>query len=325
VRRALAASIVVAALAGCLFPDLSGLDGSGSDAHSDVAPDTSHPIDASGDVVSEAATPKCDPSKPFTSIKPITELNDADSQYKASLTQDELEIWYGFTHGSDGGNVVHVMHATRASISDPWGTPTIEANIASGDVDPAVSDDGLALYYCKFGTVGSWDLFQSTRVARTDPFGAGAQLPLFMQSSGPDTAPFVAFDKSLYFMSSRSGGNHVWQAPVADGGFATPVLVPSLSSTGSDADDGVVLTHDGLTAYVSSTRTDVTSAGGYDIFVTHRSTTADGFGPFTNETELNTPGYERANWISWDNCRLYFEQATSTSAQSDLFVASKVP
>ncbi len=323
-RRAIAASFVVAALAGCLFPDLSGLDTSGSDAQSDVAPDTSHPVDAGGDAP-EAAAPKCDPSKPFTAITPIAELNDADDQYKATLTPDELEIWYGFTHLSDGGNVLHIMHATRASTTDPFGTPAVEANIGSGDVDPAVTDDGLALYYCKFGTVGSWDLFQSTRVARTDPFGAGAQLPLFMQSTGPDTAPFVAFDESLYFLSSRSGGNHVWQAPVADGGLATPVLVPSLSSTGSANDNGVVLTHDGLTAYVSSTRTDVTSAGGYDIFVTHRATTADGFGPFTNVTEVNTPGYERASWISWDNCRLYFEQAPSTSAPSDLFVASRLP
>jgi hypothetical protein len=325
VKRAaqIATVVIVGGVCGaCLFPDLSGLDTSGSDAQSDVALDVSV-VDASD--AAEAAAPKCDPSKPFTTIKPIAELNDGDDQYKATLTPDELDIWYGYTQRLDGSNVVHVMHAKRASIADPWGTPAIEANIAPGDVDPAVTDDGLGLYFCKFGTVGSWDLFQATRLARSDPFGTGAQLPLVMQSSGPDTAPFVAFDQSLYFVSERSGASRIWLSQFADGGLAAPALVTSLSSTGSDKDSGAVLTHDGLTAYVSSTRTDATSFGSYDIFVTHRASATDGFGAFTNETELNTTGTERPNWISWDNCRMYFESASSMTAQSDLFVASRVP
>lgn len=325
-RRAFAASIVVAALAGCLFPDLSGLDTSGGDGGKDVALDNIVPVDAgdAGDAA-DAATPVCDPSKPFTSIKPIAELDDGNDQYKATLTPDELDIWYGFTQRLDGSNVVHILHASRAKTSDPFGTPTVEANISPGDVDPAVTDDGLGLYFSKFGTVGSWDLFLSTRLTRTDPFGTGAQLPLALQSSGPDTAAFVAFDRSLIFASARSGGNHIWQAPFVDGGLAAPVLVSSLSSSGSDNDSGAILTHDGLWAYVSSTRTDVTTMGSYDIFITHRASTTDGFGAFTNETELNTTGTERPNWISWDNCRLYFESAAGSGAQSDLFVASKVP
>jgi hypothetical protein len=41
-------------------------------------------------------------------------------------------------------------------------------------------------------------------------------------------------------------------------------------------------------------------------------------------TELNTSSADRANWISWDNCRLYFE-STRNGGQSDLFVATRTP
>lgn len=315
----LALAVAVAACAGaCLFPDVSKLSGDAG-----TVPDAQNPADSgdAGIADGDAATPVCDPSKPFNSIAPVAELDDGDDQYKATLSPDELEIWYGFTHTFDGGNTVHILHAKRAQRTDPFGTPVLEANIAPGDVDPSVTDDALGLYFSKFGSVGDWDIFYASRATRSDSFGIGAQLPNSIQSTGSDTAAFIAFDGSLWFASSRSGGNHIWTAAAADGGFAAPVMVNSLSSNA--ADNGVVLTRDGLWAYVSSNRTDLGSSGSYDIFVAHRSTISDGFGTPTNATELNGSGSERANWISWDNCRLYFE--SSRSGSQDLFLATKLP
>lgn len=316
--------IVLVLAPACLFPDLSGLGGDGgtSDAPSDspVVTDASDAGDA-GDA-GEAAPPVCDPTKPFSSIQPITELDDSDSQYKATLTPDELEIWWGSTQATDAGNVQTIWHASRTSTSVAFTNKTLEASIAPGDVDPAVSDDGLALYYSKFGTIGNWDLFETTRGKRTDSFGGGFQLQGSIQSTTSDTASYVAFDQSLWFLSQRSGINHVWRAALADGGFGAPAHMASLDSPTTE--NGVVPTHDGLWAYTSSTRTDIANAGDYDMYLARRtSTSTDDFATPTNVTEANSAKYDRPNWISWDNCRLYFESLRS--GNSDLFVATKTP
>jgi len=296
--------------------DLSALEGgdASTDANAMDATDATDAMDAM-----DAAAP-CDPAKPFSSVAPIAELNDADDQYKATLTPDELDIWYGVTHPFDGGHVVEIMHASRTSRTAQFGAPVAVATTMDG-IDPSVTDDGLGLYYAKYGTVGSWDLFETTRPTRQDAFGIGAQLPIALQSTSSETGPFVAFDQSLWFASDRSQATHLYRAPFVDGGLDAPSLVPSLNSNAQDT--GVVLTHDGLWAYVNSTRTDLGSAGGLDIFVAHRATTADDFAGMTNVTELNTSGADRANWISRDNCRLYF-QKTQTGT-GDLYVATKLP
>jgi hypothetical protein len=311
--------IVLVLAPACLFPDLSALS---SDAGVDAPVDSPVVVDASdGGDAAEAAPPMCDPAKPFSSIKPIAELDDSDSQYKATLTPDELDIWYGSGEASDAGTITHIRHAKRASLGQPFGASVVEAAIAPDDVDPAITDDGLAMYYSKFGTIGGWDLFETTRATTNDTFGIGFQLPTPINTSASETAAFVAFDKSLWFLSQESGTNKVWRAPFVDGGLGAPALVSSLASPAQE--DGVVVTHDGLWAYVSSNRTDIATAGNYDIFLAHRATTSGDFGTPANVTEVNSAEYDRPNWISWDNCRFYFESFRNGS--DDLFVATKTP
>src|SRR5438105_5595412 len=115
----------------CLFPDLSALQGGdgGTDATADGAP-TDAPLGQDAGDAGEAAAPTCDPSKPFSSIKPITELEDSDSHYKATLTPDELEIWYGTTHDTDAGSVQRIEHASRTSSTGTFATIAVEPNLA---------------------------------------------------------------------------------------------------------------------------------------------------------------------------------------------------
>jgi hypothetical protein len=305
-------ALVLTCCAACLFPDLSPL--TGNDAGDDA-------MSANDADASEAAAPTCDPSAPFTSIQPIAELDDSNDQFKATLTLDELDIWYGLTTTTDAGSVTQILHASRTSRTLPFGNPTVETNLGKGGVDPGVSEDGLTLYYSQSGSIGNYDLFAASRATRSDPFGIGFQLPSSIQSTEDEIAPFVAFDKSLYFSSWRAGDHDVWRAPFVDGGLGAPAMVTSLSSTGTDI--GVALTHDGLWAYVSSSRTDLLNAGGQDVFLTHRATLADDFGTPVNVTEINSASFDRANFVSSDNCRLYFE--SQRNGLSDLFVATKMP
>jgi hypothetical protein len=53
----------------------------------------------------------------------------------------------------------------------------------------------------------------------------------------------------------------------------------------------------------------------------------DGFGTPVNVVELNTAFEDRAGWLSWDNCRLYFEspRANDGGTDNDLYVATRTP
>ncbi|HEY1954043.1 MAG TPA: hypothetical protein VGH28_00475 [Polyangiaceae bacterium] len=324
-RSGVVAVALVSTAAACLFPDASSLSGDGgSEASAPDAPSDAPAADAETGADADAATdagPVCDPSKPFTSVTAISELDDGDDQYKSTVTPDELEIWYGYTRIADGGKIQHVMHASRASRSAPFGAPALEPNLTTVSVDPAVSDDGLTLFYSALGSIGNWDLFVATRPARTAAFTTPAQLAGPIQSTAADVASFVAFDGALWMSSARSGTGDIWRTPPQGGGFGSPAFVASLSSPSDET--GIALTHDGLWAYVTSTRTDVGNVGGYDVFLAHRATTADDFGPLVDQSDVSSAFGDRANWISWDNCRLYFD--SNRNGSNDLFVATKSP
>ncbi len=305
------------AVAGCSL--LVSLDGLGPQDGGGVGGDS-----GGGDAAPEASsTLACDPAKPFTSLVPMAELNDVHDEFKQSLTTDELELWYGTTvPAGDAGSAAHVMHAVRASRTDAFGTPTLEQGVdPNHPVDPGVTGDGLVLYFSGSGGGSGYDLFEATRQAPGDAFGTGFQLPALLQSPTTDVAPFPAADGSLYFVSARGGSLSVWRAGAGDAGLGAPMPVPDLSSP--EDDDGVVISSDGLWAYVSSRRTDLASAGKADIFLAHRDSTAEAFGPLSNAMELNSASDERANWLSADGCRLYME--SNRNGQLDLFVAEKAP
>jgi len=298
--------VALAGAAGCLFPDVSSFEPS-AEGGADGADDT------------PAAA--CDPAEPFTTITPIAELDGTGNDFKPTLSSDELEIWYGYASGT----TLHVMHAQRTDRASAFGSAFVETAIDSLlPTDPALSPDGRTLFFAARGATASFSLYEATRANASADFGAGS--PIALETTGEQTSPFAAADGSLYFANDTgSGAADIYVAAPADGGFATPALVGSLSSTSND--EAVVLTDDGLWAYVTSDRTDLPNSGASDVFLAHRASTVDGFGPLANASDLNTSAYDRASWLSPDRCRLYLESNRDSDGggPTHVFVASKTP
>jgi hypothetical protein len=83
----------------------------------------------------------------------------------------------------------------------------------------------------------------------------------------------------------------------------------------------VALTDDGLTVTNALV---IYFARASDIYRAQRTTANDGFGPPSPVAELNTPGFDVPEWVSADDCTLYFISDNWLGmGQKDIFVARR--
>lgn len=80
---------------------------------------------------------------------------------------------------------------------------------------------------------------------------------------------------------------------------------------------------DELTLYFGSDRPDAPAKGNVDIWMTKRAAASDPFEPPLNVQELNTSALEWPDWLSPDNCRLYFDRDGATGRR--IYVAERAP
>src|SRR5690606_25854859 len=82
---------------------------------------------------------------PFGTPKLVAELSlPGIEEDDPCLTRDQLEIFFD---RDDGGHDIYTSR--RASIANPWPppAPVVELNSSSTDEHPALSADGLRLYF----------------------------------------------------------------------------------------------------------------------------------------------------------------------------------
>ena len=76
-------------------------------------------------------------------------VNSQSDDTAPSISADGLSLFFdSFRSGGSGGQDLWVT--TRATISDPWGTPVnlgTTVNSSSHDAQPNISSDGLSLYF----------------------------------------------------------------------------------------------------------------------------------------------------------------------------------
>ncbi len=97
------------------------------------------------------------------------------------------------------------------------------------------------------------------------------------------------------------------------------LAITSLSSAADES--AVIVSADGLTAYVASNRD---RDAGYFVYVAHRDTAAVDFPTPAIVAELaaTDAGAMHPGWLSADGCRLYLSMRSGTTG--DLFVATRV-
>lgn len=320
-RRGLFFSFV-AATAGCSLvvslDDLGGGD-AGVDAQLDVASDA--PADATPPL---DAGPMCDPTKPFTTVRALTEIDTPRTENHASLSPDELQIWFSSDRSSDAGTR-DIFTATRAQRTDPFGPATVVNELSMPAIDeaqPWISTDLLTVAYGR-QVNSNWDLFIATRQTSDAAFGSPGAIVAVNTTAVEWMPAFSSDGGTIYFVSDREGGTDLWSWQY--GSSVLPARIVELNSASTD--QRPCISADSLWIYWSSNRTDIVGGkGALEIFSAHRANAQDQFSGIALATELSTNANEDPDWISPDLCRLYFHSnRTSGKGGDDIFVAERNP
>ena len=275
------------------FPEL--------DADTTVDAPSRPPGDGETDSANDMSPPlPCDPTAEFTIIEPIAELNGATDEEGPRLTPDELVMY--LTRRTGQGQPFQIYVAKRGSRDAEFGMPMpilLLANASGAMIAP----DQTALYYGS--DRGGADDYVHIYMARP-PFSAATSVALneVNAAASDDYAPYVsADDTELYFVSDRPSDtdDNLHVAPRIDGRFTQPSAVAAVNSGASERSP--VLSADGLRLYFGSTRA---KANDYDVYVARRSDRHGTFEEPSPVAELNTTSFELPDWISPDDCTLYF-------------------
>lgn len=303
---------VAAALVALGCADILGIDdgvpregGAG-----DAAPD------AAVDAPPDAPKGPCNLAAPFGAPVALAALNTTAVEQHPRLSPDELTVTFQRQVPLAGFDL---FSATRGDASAAFNPPApiAELDTPDNETDLTLSPDGLRAYFAsdRAGGLGSWDLWQASRDAGTDPFGAIAPVANVNSTQSDNTSYYVP--GALYFTSTRgSGGADIYRAAEQAGGFAAPLLVVDLASPAADAYP--VVSTDERLVYFASNRGD---AGTFQIYTSSRATASATWSTPALVSELASLGNALPAWISPNGCRLYL--SSDQGGDYDLYVASK--
>jgi len=212
----------------------------------------------------------------------------------------------------------------RCDPAAPFGSPLSlgsALNTAENEATPRLSPDELMLVFSRTNADGTWDMYQVTRSAITEPFGTPTVLGT-VNSVYSDVWPTLTPNElTIYFNSDRAKptvSQMVYTAtrtsPAAD--FAPPMAVSSLMA----GDNQPYVNPTGTALYFSSaTRPDTT--GGGDLY----RAPIDGSGnvgtPQILIGSVNTPAYEQCPVVTEDEQTLYYCRSNGTD--NDIYVATR--
>jgi Tol biopolymer transport system component len=208
------------------------------------------------------------PTGTFTTPTALTTINSNQNELRPWLSADEKTVTYVSARAGSMG--FDLWTGSRTSITDTFGSPTLTAfasiNTAGADMDPAVSADGLRLYY-SMPPQTNQSLGLATRATDSDPFGAATLITELNDAQLPDLDPAPSRDELVMaFTSFRGGGFHIYYATRASRTHAwgAPQEVPGVNDSLGD-DRSPYLTADGCALYFTSSRSG--GAGGLDLYV----------------------------------------------------------
>jgi len=239
-----------------------------------------------------------------------------------------------------GAFALVVMRAPTAHAQkySDWSAPVnlgAVINSTASDQGPAISKDGLTLYFHsnRTGGLGGFDMYVSQRASVDDPWGAPTNLGAPVNTSVDEGNPALSRDGHfLFFQSIRTGGfggidlwvsyrEHThddfdWQPAVN--------LGPGVNSA-SDDNAPSYFENDELGVaqlYFVSSRPG--GLGGQDIYLSNQ--TLDGsFGPAVLVSDLSTPSTDSRPSIRFDGLEIVFQsnRPGSFSAALDLWAATR--
>jgi Tol biopolymer transport system component len=177
-----------------------------------------------------------------------------------NISADGLELFFESTRsGGQGSWDIWVM--TRATVSDPWGTPVNlgpTVNSSANDSYASISADRLSLYFTSGagrGGYGGRDIWVATRETIHDPWGSPVNLGPPVNTTYGESCPSISADGlALYFSdypAPRPGGvgghdiwvttrpsvSEPWGSPVNLGPPVNTIYAESYTSISADGRD----------------------------------------------------------------------------------------
>lgn len=205
-------------------------------------------------------------------------------------------------------------------------------NSPSADEGPAVSKDGLSLYFTstRSGGSGGQDVWVAKREDENASWGVPVNLGPTVNTAADESAPaFSRDERRMYFVSNRGGGTgglDIWVSSREDKdddfGWQAPVNVGAPVNTASnDAGPGSVREGGDDVLYLTSNRPG--GAGGPDIYRSVRQKD-DSFGPAIAVAELNTAAQDARAAVRRDSREVFlFSNRTGSFGATDLWTATR--
>ena len=277
------------------------------------------PIDGAIEDTNAVDAPvRCNRAAAFGAGQRIMELDTAAEEDFATLTSDELTMYFSSTRtGAVGG--YDLFTATRADRSSPWGNiQTVGGvNTAMNERAPMMSEDQRTLYALT-GVAPDYQIGVTTRTTAAGLFNGFTDAPV-INAAGSNEDGGTLLANALYFSTNRSGTYQIVRAARSGATLGTPLLVIGDMLADPRGVSQPVVTPDELHLYFDSPRPG--GIGSDDIWYASRSNLADGFGPPVNLGTLNTTTADFPTWVSADNCVLYY--TNRSTGTYDLYVATR--
>lgn len=131
-------------------------------------------------------------------------VNSSGWDLSPRISADGLTLYFHSTRSGGYGNE-DIWTSTRASKTDPWGTPVNlgpVVNTGFNDGEAVVSPDGLAMFFSsdRLGGVGNYDLWMTTRRTTDSPWTTPVNLGPTVNSANIEWCGSISADGStLYF------------------------------------------------------------------------------------------------------------------------------
>jgi len=161
-----------------------------------------------------SATRKKD-TDPWGTPQALTSLNTTDWEDDACLRGDGLELFFS-SNRTGQSQATGLWHTTRKDLNSAWGPATLlkEIDTAQDDHSPAISGDGLTLFFSIYnypGGTGSSDYFKTTRPDVNSPFDKNFVEMKEVNTTGWDHNGCQTFDGFAFYFT-QNAQNKIYRA-----------------------------------------------------------------------------------------------------------------
>jgi Tol biopolymer transport system component len=233
------------------------------------------------------------------------------------VSHDGLELYFYALSRPGGRGQRDIWVSKRSTVNDPWGEavnlgPAV--NTDAGEVFPAISSNGLELYFTsnRAAGYGNGDIWVARRANKSDSWQEAVNLGQPVNSPADERQASISDDGlTLYFISNRAGGHggyDIWVATrtTKQAPWMSPVnLEAPINST---ADEGFAYISAGdLMLLFTSDRPG--GLGGADVYISRRTFLDQPWGePVNVGPPFSTPlSDDRPPCISHDGSTVFFD------------------